>query len=48
MEYNTIPEIANENDILLNKEKQVNNDLMGCMYVLIIIIIFLSYKYYMC
>jgi len=48
MEYNTIPEIANENDILLNKEKQVNNDLMGCIYVLIIIIIFLSYKYYMC
>ena len=48
MEYNTIPEIANENDILLNKEKQVNNDLMGCIYVLIIIIIFLSYKYYIC
>lgn len=48
MEYNTIPEIATENDILLNKEKQVNNDLMGCIYFLIIIIIFLSYKYYMC
>lgn len=48
MEYNTIPEIIDENAILLNKEKQLNNDLLGCIYTLIIIIIYLSYKYYMC
>jgi len=48
MEYNTIPEIIDENVILLNKEKQLINDLLGCIYALIIIIIYLSYKYYMC